>query len=366
MNYRKFKFEKLDGKETYISNTKEIESLVTDYYNGRIPSSYSTKSIRIACPRCVQRNSENITHKNLSVSSDFTIGHCFRCELTIVDEIKGANKTIDFEKESFKFKAFEILRIKCDSMINADDLSKDEVSVNYIKHRNPYYDIVKNQFHLKTKPNKIIIPYFDKYNNWIYYQFRYIDESKSPTNSKYYNPVIDMKPVYLTCETDGKIHWNVNNPTILVEGALTAIALKLVVQDKANVVGLIGKTLTDYQVQFLKRLYFSKLFIMMDETKLSEQVQKKLMKLYNIESFIIDSDGRDAEEMISEDKGIGFNKYAQYIYVNLFPNSISETKNTNKNINELKFSIPNIDYNKTVENNNLSFNIKKKLWRILK
>ena len=365
ISYRRFKFEKLDGKETYISNTKEIESLVTEFYHGNIPSSYSgTKSYRIACPRCVQRNKDNITHKNLSISSDFTIGHCFRCELTIVDEIKGANKEINFERESFKLKAFEIERIKCDSMEKALDIQNDDNSINYIKERNPYYDINRNQFHLKCKPNKIIIPYFDKNTNWIYYQFRYIDESKSPTDSKYYNPVIDMKPLFLTCEENGKVDWKVEHPTILVEGALTAIALKLVVQGKANVVGLMGKTLTDYQVQFLKRLYFSKLFIMMDELSLSEQVSKKLLDNYSIESIIIDSDGRDAEEMISDTKGIGFEKYKTYIDMNLFPNNYKQ-EIVNKN-NSISFSIPNTNINKPVHNDNISFNIKKNLWRLIK
>lgn len=325
---RKYNFKKLDGKEILVLTTREIEELVMMNDSSRNNSSYTKKHFRIACPRCTQRDLRYATQKNLSISSDFTIGYCFRCELTIVDELKGDNKELDFSEELYnKYKKFELIRLNCNKIKTSEDINKSDEGSKYIVSRNKYYDLKVNQFNLKWKNGKVIIPYYDLDSEWYYYQFRYMDPSKSPTGTKYYNPPIDSKGLYLTCELDKKIHWDIERPTIIVEGALTAIALKITIQDSANVIGLIGKTLTNYQLQYLKILNYSDLYLMLDETELSNKV-KETLSSNNIESKVIESDGRDAEELLMQ---LGIEEFRDMV--------LNKIRKKNSDNIELSFSI---------------------------
>jgi len=290
---------KLDGYETIECEKGELQSLVDheDVQEGE-------EFIRCVCPRCKERNERRgeLTYdkKNLSINKDCTWGKCFRCEAVFKDKLAELSRDINLEvlvgdKSDRKF---ELCRIDTKAYDSAVFISSENEGGAYMHNRNPFYNISRNFCKLKFKEPKIIIPYFDLYQKPYYYQFRYIDVSKSPTGSKYFNPPIDKKPVYIVPNFDGRICWNTGNTTILVEGALTAIALKLVVGDSTNVAALLGKVPTLYQIQLLKYLgVLGKVYSMMDESELSKVVVKKL-RSEGIKSDIIPSSGADSEEML--------------------------------------------------------------------
>ena len=290
---------KLDGFETIECEQGELRKLVEseDTQEGE-------EFVRCVCPRCKERNEKrgNLTYdkRNLSVNKDFTWGKCFRCEAVFRDKAAEFSREVDLEvlMDEKPRETFELCRIDTKTYDSAEFITNENAGGVYMHQRNPFYIIGRNFCRLKYKEPKIIIPYFDLHQKPYYYQFRYIDVSKSPTGSKYFNPPIEKKPVYIVPNFDGKICWNTRNTTILVEGALTAIALKLAVGDKINVAALLGKVPTLYQIQLLKHLgLLGKVYSMMDKSELSRVVVKKL-GAEGIRSEIIPSSGADSEELL--------------------------------------------------------------------
>lgn len=313
----------LDGYELIV--TDELKQLVLANYNGRLPP--AIKYYRIVCPRCYERNrlkgEYDYAHTNLSVAKDFSFGKCFRCNAVFTDKYYGAASEYDSKLLDLKDTHFEIESINTDHLENYHDLSIDTDAIKYIQNirGNIYYNIHDNFASLKYSNNKLVIPYFNTDGNTFYYQYRYVDVSKSPTRSKYYNPPINNKPIYITPNLDGKILWNPMNPTILVEGAITAIACKQVVGNDVNVIGLMGKVITNYQLQFIKYLGIIDLYVMLDEYSLSDELSKTL-SLNGLKNSIIPTDGKDAEELLIE---LGPDRYYTILDQYISKSSIKES-----------------------------------------
>lgn len=306
---------KLDGYEKIICENRELEKIVTSTYSNLDSCKYDY--YRCVCPRCYERNisrgKKTYTHRNLSISKDFSYGRCFRCNGLFFDALLGASVELEEkinEKEMLSPNNFKISGVDMKIYNDATSLQQSEEGREYISHRNKYYDCDLNQFSLRYKPNKIVIPYFNPDGESFFYQLRYIDLSKAPAGAKYFNPPIDNKPLYIAPDKDKRPHWKTENPLILVEGALTAIALKITVGDAINVVALLGKVPTYYQICFLKWLgLLGDIYVMMDESSLSEIVVREL-KSNHIKSTIIPSYGEDAEELLNQ---LGLNQYREYL-----------------------------------------------------
>ena len=291
---------KTDGFEVIECEKGELQELIRseDVID-------SGEFVRCVCPRCKERNERrgNLRYdkKNLSINKECTWGKCFRCEAVFRDKLAEFSREVELDALlSPHEEEFELCRIDTRVYDGAEFVSNVNEGGIYMHNRNKFYDIRQNFCRLKFKAPKIIIPYFDLHQRPYYYQFRYIDVNLSPTGSKYFNPPIDKKPVYIVPNFNGRVEWSNKNITILVEGALTAIALKIVVGDAVNVVALLGKVPTVYQIQLLQHLgLFGKVYSMMDETKLSEDVVKKLRD-EGIRSDIIPSSGADSEELLMQ------------------------------------------------------------------
>ncbi len=307
----------LDGKEFIECSSDELRTLVVAC-GLRINS--STKNYRVVCPRCLERNNNNrldYTKRHLSISGDLSQGYCFRCDGVFKDKLSGLSGEVDTSYNVMDAKLIEH-EINTKPFETAIPLEECEEGTNYIKDRNPYYNITSNQFDLKCKSNKIFIPYKNLVGKVIYYQIRYLDPEKSPTKSKYYNPPVEHKPIYIAPHSTGEIYWNPTNPSILVEGALTAIALKITVGDDVNVIGAMGKVLTSHHLTWLFSLgSFNNLFVMMDSIELSIPVSELLTK-NRILNQIIPSEGQDAEECLVAQ---GLDTYRAYVmsYLNDIP-----------------------------------------------
>lgn len=344
-----------DGKEVISCDSEDLKQMVlANYQNTFRPG---LKYYRIVCPRCLERNiakgETKYDHRNLSISKEFTWGYCFRCNAIFTDKFYGANSEVGYDLSTFSggesIDDFEIERINTTAYDDATPLEMHTEGIQYIQSRNPYYNVVTNQFKLRYKTNKLIIPYLDLTGKPFYYQFRYVDVSKSPNGAKYFNAIIGNKPIYIAPDSCGKPVWKTANTTILVEGALTAIALKIVLGDSFNIVCIMGKAITYYQVNFLKWLgLIGDLYVMMDETDLSQSVADELAK-YKIKSNIIPTDGLDAEELLNN---LGPQKYR-----NLLMSIIGD-----KTLHQLTFdSIYRNDFTNNENILNKKFSIKLKL-----
>lgn len=315
-------FKSLDGRE-YVVVTY-LRDLVLKTY-GRTPR--ISRSYRVVCPRCLERNvgkgEPGYNHRNLSISNDMTIGHCYRCDGVFLDASRYLTQEVDKPQIDLDLghidSEFEVNKVNLDILNTSVPLESDMKALSYISNRNKY--LVPSDYYLMYKPNKIFIPFY--YNGeLIYYQIRYI-EPFNP-NMKYFSPPVDNKPIYIPL-SKGKYFWDIAAPTILCEGAFTAIALRCIVGDEYNVVSLLGKTITEYQAKMLENIGISDVYIMMDSTDLSYNV-KRLRYSFLKNSTIIESDGSDAEELL---KAYGINICLNYI-------------------NKYKIKIPNVSLSKKV------------------
>jgi hypothetical protein len=294
-------WDKLDGLEVIECEKGELQDLVEEEYGTDANQEY----YRCVCPRCKERNIKkgelNYDHRNLSVNKDFTYGRCFRCEGVFKDKLHEFTQDLDTKLEDLEKvtqKSFTLDRIDTKLYDLYQNLSESEEGREYIIKRNRYYDPVYNFCSMKFKSPKLLIPYFDLSGKCFYYQFRYTDISLSPSGAKYFNPPIDNKPIYIVPSLSKKMIWDNKGVTILVEGALTAVALKLVVGDRVNVVALMGKVPTSYQIQYLNTIgLYGRVYVMMDETSLSMVVKSRL-GAEGIKTEIIPTNGQDAEEML--------------------------------------------------------------------
>lgn len=346
-------WKELDGKELIQCDNEDLKQLVLNTYQNKFRP--GLKYYRVICPRCKTRNISKGEYDynkcNLSISKDFNWGYCFRCNAVFTDKFYGATSEVSYDLETFKGSSidnFEIERVDTTSYDTATPLELHTEGIEYIQSRNPYYNVVTNQFKLRYKTNKLIIPYLDLDGKPFYYQFRYVDVSKSPNKAKYFNAIIGNKPIYIAPDSCGKPVWKPMNKTILVEGALTAIALKITVGDNINVVCIMGKSLTQYQITFLKWLgLIGDIYVMMDESELSEVVQKELL-IEGVKTSLIPTDGKDAEEMLNL---LGITKYRD-----LINSSISNTNIKNLTFDSINRTYSNIS--KDLLNKGIKINLK--------
>lgn len=296
----------LDGTEIITCEANELRDLVKADPSNENQLNSNLKYYRCVCPRCLERNKKkgdrNYDKKNLSINKDFNYGRCFRCNAIFLDPLLGGLSEVDTQIEVAEEDTaeFKVKGVNTAPYQSAEDLPYTPEGCEYIQKRNRYYNCNLNQFCLRYTQNKIIIPYFDPSGNIFYYQFRYIDVNKSPTKSKYFNPTIDNKPIYIAPDSCKKPVWKMDKPTIIVEGAMTAIALKITVGDNVNVLALMGKVPTNYQINFIKWLGLTEnIYVMMDDEPLSEVVYREFRR-QKIPSSIIETAGFDAEELLSQ------------------------------------------------------------------
>jgi len=306
----------LDGKE--VIRTRVLKDIVLMNYKRLVPG---LKYYRVVCPRCLDRNIKKgefgYNKKNLSILKDFSYGRCFRCSAIFIDSEFYLNKEIEFDSEDdFEFYDNDFSLTKCSSLSIVDSFTDLHMSIDgldYMTDRNSLFNINTKQYKLKYKLGKLLIPYYFIDQSLIYYQFRYTDLKYSPNGAKYHNPPIDNKPLYIPQNSNGLVEWDASRPIILVEGALTAIALKMTVGDDYNVAAVVGNTITSYQIKMLKYLSFIDIYVFMDSYDFS-LATAEVLAANKIRSTIIPSSGPDSEELLNE---MGYHRFKNYVLSNI-------------------------------------------------
>lgn len=294
--------------ELPVRNEKEYTKYSIDSF---IKEMKETGSNRLVCPLCkIERESQGVVDyqtRNLQVYEESKTAYCFRCNTIFHDKVDG-EKTIK-TKTIYEFEKFQVAKIDC-SII--EERLLEQSAVEYIQNRCKYYtyELIKKSG-IKGNGKAIIIPFY-LFNKPYYYQIRYPKPKitqERPKGLKYFNPPISHKPIYFH-------NFNPNKETIICEGTFDVLAVMSVIDlNKYNVIGIMGSSITQYQVDFLKYLGgTSKIIIFLDDMQkskdLASMIRKKGYK-ENIEIIRTFYD-EDPEELLNRLGKVDFLSYFTY------------------------------------------------------
>lgn len=277
------KFEEL-LKEFYgVNSMEEVESFQN-----------SNGEYIIHCPFC---KSEGHTKHKLYIKSDLTVGHCFVCHrayINVTDELNLSYKVPQFFSSFINKQSIpeDLIRLtdptwSLDKYFNEfDDFDQD--GYNYLINRNPYLSELYKILGFKFWQGNIVMPFFDYNGKVFYYQIRFTTNNSS---IKYFFPPISYKPCYIIP------HGN-NRKLIISEGIYDAIA-NLVMAPDYTPIAVMGSSISDYQLNIIRKFVPDSITVFMDETKLSIGIVNRLKTVLDYCPIsIIKSDGEDPEERL--------------------------------------------------------------------
>jgi hypothetical protein len=170
-----------------------------------------------------------------------------------------------------------------------DDYS--ERGVQYLVGRHGFMKDLYKALDFKFWEDNVVMPF--KYKGEIfYYQIRFTGNSPI----RYFFPPISAKPPYV-------IDHNVQptgNKIIISEGVFDAIADLIMFPDYIPF-AVLGSSISDYQMEFLREYVPSEILIYMDETKISKRIADRVKCTVDYcPIHIIPSDGEDPEENLKK------------------------------------------------------------------
>lgn len=280
---------KKDGTKLVFCN---FEELLTEFYNVSsmtevAPFVNSTGEYIIHCPFC--KKAGHTKHK-LYIKDDLTVGHCFVCCRNYVHITNEVNISYTVPKFSsfWGYQGFELVRLTdptwtLDKYVNEfDDFS--QVGFDYLMSRHGFMKDLYKVLDFKFWDGNIVMPF--KYHGEVfYYQIRFSGNSKI----RYFFPPISAKPPYI-------IEHGNNKKLLICEGIYDAIAC-LIMAPEYTPVAVLGSSISDYQIEFLREYIPEEIRIFMDETSISVGIAKKLKQTIDYCPIsIIKSNGEDPEE----------------------------------------------------------------------
>lgn len=258
----------------------------------------------IHCPFCRE---EGHTKHKLYIKEDLTVGHCFVCTRSYVN----VTDQVDFSFEVPEFLPFmgytglNLVKLQdpvwsLDKYFNEFE-DYDERGINYLLGRHKYMAELYKLLDFKFIDGNIVMPF--KYHGEIfYYQIRFTGNSKI----RYFFPPISKKPPYIIEHGD-------NKKIIIVEGVYDAISC-LIQAPEYTPVAVLGSSISDYQIEFIREYVPEEILIFMDETKISLGIKKKLIsKIDYCPIRIHKSNGEDPEEAMKRRMSWGGNKEIGWI-----------------------------------------------------
>ncbi|MBC8428225.1 MAG: toprim domain-containing protein [Candidatus Pelagibacter sp.] len=237
-------------------------------------------------------------------SSNFGKAHCWVCNLsahTIPQLLRklGAPKTlikealqlvdeyVSYEKDKNEIKhnvslpnEYKPLYIKSNDLIYRH-------AMNYLKRRNiTPQEIVRYSIGYCDSgdySNRIIIPSYDCDGKLNYFVAR---DMFPNSKFKYKNPPMDKNIVCF------ELFVNYNEPLVIVEGVMDAIAVR------KNVIPLLGKFLSKSLVKKLINKKVKTIYVALDNDARQDAIKlSKLLMDYGIETYLLNMDGKDPSEI---------------------------------------------------------------------
>lgn len=252
----------------------------------------------IECPYCStdahlsdsSYNGKEYHKKKLYVHKDGKYGKCFRCTRVFINVSKFIDDYVDCGVFSEDDINFNISRMNNDTW-NLDLFKSlpdhNTAGVNYlINKRHKYMEKLYKILHFRFLAENPVIPFFYK-KKLIYYQVRYITNFSLDT--PYFSPTVEHKPPYI-------IERNENKKFVICEGVFDAIACLILYPDRTPF-AVLGSSITEYQLCFLRSYVPEDIIVSMDTTELSNTVASNIRLSVNYAPVsVIRSGGEDPEE----------------------------------------------------------------------
>ena len=286
-------FEELLMEAYNVGSMKEVEAFAN-----------SNDEYICHCPFCKK---EGHTKHKLYIRTDLTVGHCFVCcrnYVNVSNSVEVTFKVPDFLDMFGGYQGFNLVKLS-DPVWTLDKYKYefddfDPVGYNYLLGRHKYMKDLYKILGFKFMNGNIVMPF--KYHGEIfYYQIRFSGNS----SIRYFFPPISKKPPYII-ERAG------NNKKIAVcEGIFDAIAL-LIMAPEYTPCAVLGSSISDYQIEFIREYIPNEILVYMDETSISKGIVNKLRSVIDYCPInIIPSNGQDPEEKMKE--LMIYNKNLQWI-----------------------------------------------------
>lgn len=252
------------------------------------------------CPFCKE---EGHTKHKLYIREDLTVGHCFVCGRSyvgIVDEIKFEIK-LPTRIQNFGYgrPALSVVPLT-DKNWTLDKFSYEfdndsDKGLRYLASRHKYLPNLSKILDFKYWDGNVVIPF--KYKDHVfYYQVRFSGVSHSDSKIRYFMPPIQNKPPYII--EHGDFEGRPCKKLIICEGIFDAIAL-LILAPNYIPCAVLGSSISDYQIDFLREYNPEEILIFMDETGISKRIADKIKSVIDYcPVYIRKSDGEDPEELL--------------------------------------------------------------------
>lgn len=276
-----------------------MADFLMDYYGCTeedIPTHETSNHEHIVhCPFCKR---EGHSKHKLYIKGDLTAGHCFVCcrEFIGIDDelhfdIAVPETTLNFG--GYWKEPWEVVKLPDNQEWNLDKFEwdfddYDKKGVEYLLGRHKYLGELWKILGFKFCDGNIVMPFFWK-GELIYYQIRFTGASKI----RYFFPPIKKKPPYI-------IHRDGISKLIICEGIYDAIA-NLILFPSYIPVAVMGSSINDYQLEFIRSYVPTEILIYMDETEISQRIADRIKTAMDYCKIrIVKSDGQDPEEKLKE------------------------------------------------------------------
>lgn len=245
----------------------------------------------VHCPFC---KAEGHRKHKLGVQEDLSYGHCFVCDrlfCNVTNEIDLSFKVPEFGNIGFRAPlqvvplqdpvwTLERYEYECDDF--------DEKGYQYLLGRHKYMADLWQPLGFKFLDGNVVMPF--KYRGEVfYYQIRFSDPD---ARIRYYFPPVPpgKKPPYIIEHGEGI------RKMIICEGVYDAISL-LIQAPSYIPVAVLGSSISDYQMDFIREYHPESILIFMDDSEKSKHIMSRLRSTIDYCPMrYIKSDGEDPEE----------------------------------------------------------------------
>lgn len=243
---------------------------------------------QIHCPFC---KAEGHTKHKLDILDDLSYGHCFVCDRTYVNVTDDITFEQNLQDYNYGFHpnlevvpltdpiwTLEKYEYECDDY--------DQRGVEYLIGRHKYMKDLYPMLGFRFLDGNVVMPFRYK-GETFYYQIRF---SSPSAKIRYFFPPISPKPPYVLEHGEGI------RKIIVCEGVYDAISL-LIQAPSYIPVAVLGSSISDYQMDFIREYLPEKILVYMDKTDISIRIAERLKSAIDYCPIgVIKSDGEDPEE----------------------------------------------------------------------
>lgn len=264
------------------------------------------------CPYCAENYPKGTpdTVGKLYVRKDNGVGFCFRCETAVRRHENTSSLDVKFKSAMMRLSSKCYIGMYDDAELvktppsqvpfRFDDINED--GMEYLESRpNPFISLMSDylglkQIQSKTRGVGIVAPFYHT-GSIVKYQIRYSDPGK---DAKYYT---SPGPKYLY-SPNRKITGDAlkdDTEICLVEGVYDSVAQ--LIRGYNTPLAILGKSLTDKQLSDIQDMFPSKVYICLDDLKLSWQLARSIRSKIPSAKIIVEKSKLrgDPEEILNQE-----------------------------------------------------------------